>query len=290
MDLFCDHLWLEYGLSQNTLDAYRVDLTQLMKWLNKRCSLAELSRADVMGFLQYRLKNGLSARTQARLLSSLRRFYRYLHQQGRITVDPTEKISFPKTGRPLPNSMSETEVEALLEAPDLHTHLGLRDRSMLEVMYGAGLRVSELVALRTGQYNDRQGFFRITGKGNRERLVPVGEAARDMLDRYRVEARLVLIKGRASDVLFPSNRGNAMTRQTFWHAIKRYAQVAGIRHAVSPHSLRHAFATHLLNHGADLRVVQMLLGHSAMTTTQIYTHVAKARLQLLHKEHHPRSS
>ncbi|MGB1581963.1 MAG: site-specific tyrosine recombinase XerD, partial [Nevskiales bacterium] len=232
--------------------------------------------------------SGVSARTSARQLSSLRRFYRYQLRVGAIQVDPTQDIPSPSLGRPLPKTISEQQVEDLLAAPNVDDPLGLRDRSMLELMYATGLRVSELVTLTVPQLSQQQGVLRVVGKGGKERLVPIGEEALHWLQRYLLQARTELMKGRASDYLFPSRKAEHMTRQNFWHIIRRYAQAAGIRSELSPHGLRHAFATHLLNHGADLRVVQMLLGHSDLSTTQIYTHVARARLKSLHAQHHPR--
>jgi integrase/recombinase XerD len=234
------------------------------------------------------LQQGYQARSTARLLSALRTFYRYLLRERLIDEDPTLQVELPQLGKPLPKSLSEAEVEALLAAPDIAEPLGLRDRAMLEVLYACGLRVSELVALSLEQINLRQGVVRVLGKGSKERLVPLGEEALIWLQRYQAEARGLLLAGRPSSVLFPSQRGEQMTRQTFWHRIKLHARHAGILKPLSPHTLRHAFATHLLNHGADLRVVQLLLGHSDLSTTQIYTHVAKARLQALHAAHHPR--
>ena len=235
------------------------------------------------------MKAGLTARSTARTLSSVRSFYRYLLRENKVVIDPTLQIDNPKMGRKLPDTLSEQEVEQLLEAPDVETPLGLRDRTMLEFLYAAGLRVSELVNLKITEINLRQGVLRVTGKGSKERLVPIGEEALRWLNGFVKDSRPSLLKGvTASDVVFPSNRGGCMTRQAFWYRVKLHAQTAGIRTHLSPHTLRHAFATHLLNHGADLRVVQLLLGHSDLSTTQIYTHVAKHRLKSLHKQHHPR--
>jgi len=289
LETFLDALWMERGLSANTLAAYRADLGALGLWLAARDSrLAGAGRADLMAFLAERMSGGARPRSTARLLSSLRRFYRYLAREGRISEDPTLRIEAPRTGRPLPNTLTEEEVEALLAAPPLDTMLGLRDRTMLEVLYACGLRVSELVGLQLGQVNLRQGVVRITGKGGKERLVPLGEEALAWLERYLREARPSLLQGRSGSALFPTGRGETMTRQAFWYLIKRYALSAGIAKPLSPHTLRHAFATHLINHGADLRVVQLLLGHSDLSTTQIYTHVARERLKELHARHHPR--
>ena len=287
IDAFLDALWMERGLSENTLQAYRNDLHAFARWQHdKKASLLRTNTGDIHRYLA--VQGQRSARSTARRLSSLRRFFQYQVREGRMQLDPTEGVASPRLGRPLPRSLTEAEVEALLQAPDTGTVLGLRDRAMLEVLYATGLRVSELVGLRLEQLNLRQGVVRITGKGNKERLVPLGEEAMDWLQRYLRDARAELYKGRPDTTLFPSSRGRPQTRQTFWYAIKRYAIKAGIAKPLSPHVLRHAFATHLLNHGADLRVVQMLLGHSDISTTQIYTHIARERLKELHAQHHPR--
>lgn len=289
IDRFLDALWMERGLSANTLNAYRSDLLQFQKWLDRRTlALPEARRADVLEYLADRAGTGCRPRTTARLLSTLRRFYRHMVAEGALTKDPTAQVESPALGRSLPHSLTEAEVEALLRAPDCSKPEGLRDRAMLELLYASGLRVSELVGLREDQINTRQGVVRVLGKGRKERLVPLGESALEWLQRYMQAARPVLVRGQASDHLFPSRRQGCLTRQAFWYAIKRYARHAGIRSALSPHTMRHAFATHLLNHGADLRVVQLLLGHSNVSTTEIYTHVARARLQELHRNHHPR--
>ena len=286
---FIDSLWLERGLSPHTRNAYLMDLRGFALWLAGRgSSLRQAGREAILDHLGWRLQQGYQARSTARLLSALRTFYRYLLRERLIDEDPTLQVELPQLGKPLPKSLSEAEVEALLAAPDIAEPLGLRDRAMLEVLYACGLRVSELVALSLEQINLRQGVLRVLGKGSKERLVPLGEEALIWLQRYQAEARGLLLAGRPSSVLFPSQRGEQMTRQTFWHRIKLHARHAGILKPLSPHTLRHAFATHLLNHGADLRVVQLLLGHSDLSTTQIYTHVAKARLQALHAAHHPR--
>jgi len=251
-------------------------------------ALPDAGRELILDHLAWRLDQGYKPRSTARFLSGLRGFFRYLLREKLIAVDPTLQVEMPQLGRPLPKSLSEADVEALLQAPDLGEAIGQRDRAMLEVLYACGLRVTELVSLTLDQVNLRQGVLRVMGKGSKERLVPMGEEAVVWLERYLRGGRAELLNGRPSDVLFPSLRGEQMTRQTFWHRIKHQAQVAGIDKSLSPHTLRHAFATHLLNHGADLRVVQMLLGHSDLSTTQIYTHVAKARLQQLHAQHHPR--
>ncbi len=290
IEAFLDALWTERGLSDNTLAAYRNDLQGLADWAQKqqRC-LLDLARADLQAYLARRLAEGASQRSTARLVSSLRRFYRYQLREGRISDDPSALIESPKLGRALPDSLTEAEVEALLGAPDRNTALGLRDCAMLELLYATGLRVSELVNLGLDQVNPRQGVVRVLGKGAKERLVPLGEEAVARLESYMDEARPALLKGHGpTSALFVTRRGAGMTRQAFWCLIRRYAQQAGITKHLSPHTLRHAFATHLLNHGADLRVVQMLLGHSDLSTTQIYTHVASARLKVLHAEHHPR--
>ncbi len=287
IDNFLDSLWMERGLSENTLQAYRSDLYAFATWLSdKSNTILEVQSTEILAYLAE--QGTRSARTSARRLSSIRRLYEYLVREGEMAHDPAAKIESPRLGRPLPKSLTEDEVEALIKAPDTSTVLGLRDRAMLEVLYATGLRVSELVGLRLSQVNLRQGVVRVMGKGNKERLVPLGEEAVFWLDKYQRDARVNLFKNEANDVMFPSNRGKLMTRQTFWHAIKRHSLIAGIHKNMSPHVLRHAFATHLLNHGADLRVVQMLLGHSDISTTQIYTHVARERLKELHAEHHPR--
>ena len=289
IDRFLDALWLEKGLSLHTRAAYRSDLGLFNEWLQTRdVQLQCAGREVILDHLAWRMAQGYKARSTARLLSGLRGFYRYLLREGLIMEDPTLQVELPQIGRPLPKSLSEGDVEALLAAPETDDPLGLRDRAMLEVLYACGLRVTELVSLTVEQVNLRQGVLRVFGKGSKERLVPLGEEAIAWVERYLREARLALLAGRPSDVLFPSLRGEQMTRQTFWHRIKHHAVVAGIGKPLSPHTLRHAFATHLLNHGADLRVVQMLLGHSDLSTTQIYTHIARARLQELHAQHHPR--
>ncbi|MBA6413752.1 site-specific tyrosine recombinase XerD [Parahaliea sp. F7430] len=283
-------MWIEKGLSDNTLSSYTRDLRQFNQWLiNERgVSILAAERADLERYLGARLQQGQSPRSSARFLSCVRGFYRFLLREGRLQLDPTLDIDSPKIGRPLPKSLSEADVERLLEAPDLESPLEYRDRTMLELLYACGLRVSELTSLQLVQVSINQGVVRVFGKGSKERLVPMGEEAQAWLQSYMRGARVDLLKGVPSETLFPSKRGTTMTRQAFWYRIKLYAQRAGISKALSPHTLRHAFATHLLNHGADLRVVQMLLGHSDLTTTQIYTHVAKARMQELHAKHHPR--
>lgn len=287
VDTFLDALWMERGLSQNTLQAYRNDLYSFAKWQAARGNtIMAAQTTDLHNYLATQGKK--SVRTTARRLSSLRRFFQYLVHEGRTKNDPSVRIASPRLGRPLPKTLTESEVEALLNAPDTNTRAGFRDKTMLEVLYATGLRVSELVGLRLDQVNVQQGVVRAVGKGNKERLIPLGEEAVDWLGRYVKNVRPEFFKANPDATLFPSNRGRMMTRQTFWHAVKRYAIIAGIKKALSPHVLRHAFATHLLNHGADLRVVQMLLGHSDISTTQIYTHIAKERLKELHARHHPR--
>ena len=289
LDAFADALWMEQGLSANTLAAYRADLGGLARWLEARSvALEAASRADLLAYLAERVAHGARPRSTARLLSSMRRLFAWLLRERRIAADPSASIEPPRLGRPLPKTMTEGEVEALLAAPDVATVRGLRDRTLLEVLYATGLRVSELVSLRHDQVNLRQGVVRVVGKGNRERLVPLGAEAVAWLERWLAQGRPALLGGRSLPTLFPTARGGALTRQAFWHRVKRLARQAGIGASISPHTLRHAFATHLLNHGADLRVVQMLLGHSDVSTTQIYTHVARERLKELHAKHHPR--
>ncbi len=289
IDDFLEQLWLHDGLSDNTRVAYQTDLTQFSGWLTRRqTGMLQITRSDLLEYLGWRLQKGYKASSTSRFLSAARRFYAQALERGVIAEDPCALIDMPKIGRTLPDTLSEADVDELLAAPDVSEPLGMRDRCMLEVLYASGLRVSELVGLKLDEISLRQGVVRIMGKGSKERLVPLGEQALDWLEHYLQEARPVLLAGKASDVVFPSQRGQQMTRQTFWHRIKLHAQAACISKPLSPHTLRHAFATHLLNHGADLRVVQMLLGHSDLSTTQIYTHVAQARLQAMHAEHHPR--
>lgn len=287
IDQFLDALWAEQGVSDNTLSAYRSDLTIFAQWL-KTISLLDVGGDDISRFLAFRYNQGIGSRSTARLLSTLRRFYAYQLRENRISVDPTALIDMPYIGRKLPSSLSENDVEALLKAPETSNPLGYRDRTMLEMLYATGLRVSELVGLRLEQVSLRQGVVKITGKGNKERLVPFGEEAMEWLEGYLQTIRPAILGERQSAYLFVTNRGDGMTRQAFWHIIKRRAKEAGIVKELSPHTLRHAFATHLLNHGADLRVVQLLLGHSDLSTTQIYTHIARERLKDLHTKFHPR--
>ena len=290
IDNFCDALWLEDGLAKATLDSYRSDLGRLSLWLanNADEALLDLRETTLSGFIAH-LSRQTRAASQARYLSTLRRFYRWQLGRGRIVIDPTLKLANPAQPSRLPKVMSEKQIDSLLNAPDLDTPLGLRDRAMLETLYATGLRVSELVGLQLHEISFNDQVLRATGKGDKQRLVPLGEQAIDWLSRYLNEARPEILKGQQSDATFVTARGGAMTRQAFWQLIKRYALIAGIApEKLSPHVLRHAFATHLLNHGADLRVVQLLLGHADISTTQIYTHVARERLKLLHAMHHPR--
>lgn len=289
LDGFIDHLWLEDGLSRNTLDSYRLDLAQFSDWLEETAgkNLVQTEQADIQQYLAVKFPQS-KPRSISRLVASLRRFYRYALRENKLSVDPTLQIESPKLPRSLPKSLSEEEVEALLDAPDLGEALGLRDRAMLEILYASGLRVSELVGLKVTEVSLNEGVIRVTGKGSKTRLVPMGEEAVEWIARYLKESRPEILQKRLSDSLFVTMRAAAMTRQAFWYLIKRYALVAGIHKPMSPHVLRHAFATHLLNHGADLRVVQMLLGHADISTTQIYTHVARERLKRLHSMHHPR--
>lgn len=290
VERFIDALWMERGLSQNTLSAYRSDLSKFAIWLNMNTgrTLEQAQRLDLLDYLADQSKRSKKPRSTARLLSCLRQFYQHALRESWVKIDPSSRIDAPKLGRPLPKSLTEEEVEALLDAPDLKTPEGFRDRAMLEVLYATGLRVSELVGLRLEQVGLAQGVVRVVGKGDKERLVPLGEDAVDWLDRFLKSARSELLQEQFCNEIFPTRRGAGMTRQAFWYRIKKHAQTAGITKHISPHTMRHAFATHLLNHGADLRVVQMLLGHSDLSTTQIYTHVAQERLKSLHAIHHPR--
>ena len=285
IEQYLQEAWLEKGLGANTLAAYRRDLSGLQAALGK--GLLEASAGDLMQAMAERFDRGYRVTSSARWLSCVKGFYRHSLHKGRIAADPSAHLEHPKLGRSLPATLMEAQVEALLQAPDVSTPVGLRDRAMLELLYATGLRVSELVGLTLLSLNVRQGIVRVLGKGGKERLVPVGQEALAWVARFLAEGRSALHGGGVS-VLFPSRRGRPMTRQTFWHAVKRHALAAGIEQPLSPHGLRHAFATHLLNHGADLRAVQMMLGHSDLSTTQIYTHVAQARLKSLHQTHHPR--
>jgi integrase/recombinase XerD len=298
IDEFCDAVWLQDGLSRNTLEAYRRDLRLLCEWLVERRgpALIALTEADLGRYFAQRYaerpgdgRKGFKSSTQARLHSSLKRFYQFLARDGRIRADPTLKLDAPKKPQRFPKTLSEADVETLLREPDAGQPLGLRDRAMLEVLYASGLRVSELVRLKLSEVSTDQGVVRIFGKGAKERLVPLGEEALAWLARWVAEGRPELLKGRASEFVFVTGRGAPMTRQAFWHLLKKRAARAIPGKSLSPHTLRHAFATHLLNHGADLRVVQLLLGHADISTTQIYTHVARERLKALHAKHHPRA-
>lgn len=289
LELFLDSIWAERGLSANTLKSYRYDLGQLALHQQKQGrTLLAASRKDLLHFLATQMQSGRSPRSLSRYLSGFRQFYQWLLREGRIQKDPSALIESPKLGRGLPKALSEKQVIGLLEAPDVDTPLGMRDRTMLELMYATGLRVSELVNLAIVNLGMNQGIVRVMGKGGKERLVPLGEEALSWMQRYLLEARPELMRGGDCAQVFVTNRKSGMTRQAFWHAIRKYAVTAGIALPVSPHMLRHSFATHLLNHGADLRVVQLLLGHSDLSTTQIYTHIAREGLKQLHSEHHPR--
>jgi len=297
LDEFCDAVWLEDGLAKNTLESYRRDLRLFSQWLERRrgASLQQASEADLAGYLASRSRGGsekergIRSSTQARLHSSLKRFYQFLARGRRIEVDPTLKLDAPKKAPRFPRTLSEEDVETLLVRPEAETPLGLRDRAMLEVLYASGLRVSELVRLKLAEVSYDMGVVRVFGKGAKERLVPLGEEALAWLARYTKEGRAALLNRRSSDYVFVTGRGGPMTRQAFWHLLKKRAARAIPGKVLSPHTLRHAFATHLLNHGADLRVVQLLLGHADISTTQIYTHVARERLKKLHADHHPRA-
>lgn len=290
LDRFCDVLWLEDGLAPLSLESYRRDLAQLFAWLAQQNLDPEQAGAQqIQAFLAHRsLDQKVAARSLARQLSAIKRYHRWLLREGRRDDDPTLTVDPPRLPKPLPKSLSESEVEALLQAPDIDSPLGLRDRAMLETLYAAGLRVSELVNLPSAAVSLSDGIVRIFGKGGKERLVPLGEDAQDWIKRYALDARPLILKGQGSAALFVTELGGAMTRQMFWYLIKRHAKHAGISKTLSPHTLRHAFATHLLNHGADLRTVQELLGHADISTTQIYTYVARERLKSLHQKHHPR--
>ncbi|KGA36068.1 site-specific tyrosine recombinase XerD [Pectobacterium brasiliense] len=291
IEQFLDALWLERNLAANTLASYRLDLRTLAEWLTHHDNdLLQAQSLDLQAFLADRVEGGYKATSSARLLSAMRRFFQYLYREKRRSDDPSAVLSSPKLPQRLPKDLSEAQVDTLLNAPSIEQPLELRDKAMLEVLYATGLRVSELVSLTMSDVSLRQGVVRVLGKGNKERLVPLGEEAVYWIEYYLEHGRPWLLNGQTLDVLFPSNRARQMTRQTFWHRIKHYAVLASIdSEKLSPHVLRHAFATHLLNHGADLRVVQMLLGHSDLSTTQIYTHVATERLKQLHQQHHPRA-
>jgi integrase/recombinase XerD len=289
VDKFLDAIWMERGLSANTLGAYRADLMTLWRCLSEHdVRIEDAEKSDLLAFIARRVESGAKPRSTARQLSSFRRFFRYIMREGMRDNDPTADIEMPRIGRSLPKTLTEDEVDALLHAPTSEEPLGFRDRAMLELLYATGLRVSELINLKQSQVNFNQGVLRIVGKGDRERLIPLGDESQRWLRDFIDGPRMEILLERQTDYLFPTRRGDRMTRQAFWHIIKRYAQKAGISKKLSPHSLRHAFATHLLNRGADLRVVQLLLGHSDLSTTQIYTHVARERLKELHGRHHPR--
>ena len=287
LETFLDSLYLEQGVSENTLSAYRSDLDKFCLFL-KGENLMTVTGLDIESYLAHRVDLGLKPRSTARSISALKRFYQYFVREKIISNSPMLNIAQPKAGQSLPKTLSEAEVEALLNAPNTEEAMGLRDKAMLELLYATGLRVSELVGLRMEQINLRQAVVFVKGKGNKERLVPLGEEAMYWLEQFLKGGRAQMIK-HATDFVFPSKRGVGMTRQTFWHRIKHYAILASVESPLSPHTMRHAFATHLLNHGADLRVVQMMLGHSDLSTTQIYTHVANERLKSVHAEHHPRA-
>ncbi|POE10148.1 site-specific tyrosine recombinase XerD [Pectobacterium odoriferum] len=291
IEQFLDALWLERNLAENTLASYRLDLRTLAEWLEHHDNgLLQVQALDLQAFLADRVEGGYKATSSARLLSAMRRFFQYLYREKHRSDDPSAVLSSPKLPQRLPKDLSEAQVDALLNVPSIEQPLELRDKAMLEVLYATGLRVSELVSLTMSDVSLRQGVVRVLGKGNKERLVPLGEEAVYWIEYYLEHGRPWLLNGQTLDVLFPSSRARQMTRQTFWHRIKHYAVLASIdSEKLSPHVLRHAFATHLLNHGADLRVVQMLLGHSDLSTTQIYTHVATERLKQLHQQHHPRA-
>lgn len=289
IEQFCDQIWMEQGLSDATLSSYRSDLKLFSQWLDKQGkNLVNASAPDIQQYLAERYTQQYSSRSTARFLSSARKFYRHLLQSSQVKVDPTQQIESPKIQPPVPKSLSEDEVDNLLSQPDLDTALGLRDKAMLELLYSSGLRITELISVEINQIGFQQGVMRVIGKGNKERIVPIGEEALQAIAAYIRHGRAELANEKVCDWLFLSTRGQKMTRQTFWHRIKLYAKTSGIRKHLSPHTLRHAFATHLLNHGADLRTLQMLLGHSDLSTTQIYTYVAKERLKQLHSQHHPR--
>lgn len=290
LDAFIDNIWIEKGLSKNTLESYRSDLEQFSDWLKtKDLSFSKTAKKDILSYLSFLFKSGLGSKTVARKLSSLKSFFRYLVFKSVIQIDPSNDIETPKLLKSIPKSISEKEIEKLLDAPDEKTDIGLRDKTMIETLYSCGLRISELTNLELLNLNLRQGVIRVIGKGQKERLVPMGDQLISLLENYLVSTRKNYLKKKNSDFLFLSSRGQKMTRQSFWHRIKYYCINCGFEpEKISPHVLRHAFATHLLNNGADLRVVQLLLGHSDLNTTQIYTEVARQRLKRLHTEHHPR--
>ncbi|WGE89220.1 site-specific tyrosine recombinase XerD [Actinobacillus arthritidis] len=289
IEQFLDSLWQEHGLSENTSVSYRLDLERFSEWLPTPEAFLTLDHFDLQAFLGERLEQGYKATSSARMLSCLRKFFRFLYTENYRQDDPTVTLTSPRKPAHLPKSLSEEQVMDLLDCPNTLDPIELRDKAMLELLYATGLRVTELVSLSIDNLSLRQGVVRIVGKGDKERLVPIGEEASYWIQEFFQHGRAILLNNLQSDIVFPSRRGRQMTRQTFWHRIKHYAVLAGIdSKKLSPHVLRHAFATHLVNHGADLRVVQMLLGHSDLSTTQIYTHVAKARLKSLHQQFHPR--
>jgi len=290
IEQFLDQIWMEKGLSHNTLVAYRADLMCLARWLAMRChKMSSLERMELLLFLEWKVQQGSSQRTIVRMLSSIRAFYRFHVDLGAIEKDPCALISVPRIRSTLPCHMSEEDVEKLLASPDIHDPVGLRDKAMLELLYATGLRVSELIGLKISQVNMGRSMVRVVGKGNRERLIPFGQQALHWLQCYLEQGRPRLIKDQGSHYVFLTGRSENITRQAFWHRIKLYAQTCRLKHRISPHTLRHAFATHLLDHGIDLRVLQMLLGHQDLSTTQIYTFVAQSRLRILHTQHHPRN-
>ena len=289
IDAYLEAIWLARGLSEHTLAAYRRDLEATERWLAQTGTpLSGAAASQLASYLSHRFDAGFNPRSTARWLSAVRGYFRHLLRENLLDQAPSVHLQHPRLGRPLPKSISAAQVEALLAAPDTNTALGVRDRAMLEMLYSSGLRITELITLKLTQINRRQGLMRIEGKGGKERLVPLGEVAQHWLEQFLGEARAELIGDASVSVVFPSRRGRQMTRQTFWHAVKRYSVIAGIHYEVSPHTLRHAFATHLVDNGADLRAVQMMLGHSDLSTTQIYTHIAQQRLKSLVAQHHPR--
>ena len=291
IEQYLDAIWMERGLSENSLASYRSDLSIFSDWLDDQASpgLLNVTEAEIQAYFGWLLGRGYSSKTLARVLSCFRGFYQYMKREALILIDPTLTIDAPKLGRKLPEVLSEHDVELLLQAPDVDIAIELRDRAMLELLYASGLRVSELVVLPLSNISLSQGVVRVMGKGSKERIVPMGYEAMDWIERYVKDSRPILLGEKQAVECFLSRRGQGMTRQTFWHRIKQYGVRAGIKQSLSPHTVRHAFATHLLNNGADLRVVQLLLGHSDLSTTQIYTHIATSRLQALHQQHHPRA-
>ena len=289
VERFLDNLWAERGLSDNSLQSYRHDLLNLHNRLAANGKpLTGATREDILALLASEIKTGKSPRSLSRYLSAYRQFFGWLLREGKIDSDPVALIESPKTGRGLPKALTEKQVESLLASPDTGTVLGLRDKAMLELMYATGLRVSELVGLKLSNINLNQGVIRVVGKGQKERLVPIGDEAHESLQTYLSSGRPELLKGVQTDYVFVTTRKSGMTRQAFWYMVRRYAALCDVSRKLSPHMLRHSFATHLLNNGADLRVVQLLLGHSDLSTTQIYTHIAREGLKRMHEAHHPR--